>query len=138
MKLKIKHILVINQCLLNLDPPSAQKQKAPDATAKEAKSYDFSAKVAFRMVTNLGRTQITVDDVEAVRQKTIGKYVAAGETQISPDKVGAFQAEFLPMLEMEQDIDLLTIDVKELDLDKNKVPWSDLAPLIGKVIVGEL
>lgn len=124
-----RQILQLQQLLGRLDPGTS------DNRAKSA--FSFKAKVAYAFARNLKRLKNVVEDLEKTRVDTFKKYRVGEEETLTGEAAKEFNKEFGEVLDETVDFKFHSVDINELELDKNNVNTEILAELLDTIVVGE-
>ncbi len=132
VKLTNKQILNVFQVLAKLDP-------GLDPNSRTKSAFTFKAKVAYALARNFKRLRAVVDDLEKVRVDTFKKYrTKEDEEQLTGEAAKKFTAEFGEVLDEVVEHEFYTIDVSDLELDKNHINVDVLSELLDTIITGEV
>lgn len=129
-KVTNKQILMLFQVLSKLDPS--------DSTNRTKSAYQFKAKVVYALARNFRRLKQVVEDLEKSRLVTFKKYQIDNEETLMGDAAKAFNKDFNELLETTVDFEFLTINIQDLELDKNSISMDVIAELLDYIIVGEI
>lgn len=131
VKLTNKQLLTIFQVLAKLDP-------GLDPQSRTKSAFTFKAKVSYALARNFKRLRGVIDDLEKTRVDTFKKYRVGEEENLTGDAAKKFTAEFQEVLDETLDFDFHTVDVNDLELDKNHVNMDVLAELLDTIVLGEI
>lgn len=132
VKLTNRQILNTFQVLAKLDP-------GLDPNSRTKSAFTFKAKVSYALARNFKRLRGTVDELEKVRIETFKKYRSnENEEQLQGEAAKKFTAEFSELLNEEVEFDFYTVDVADLELDKNHINVDVLSELLDTIVVGEV
>jgi len=131
VKLSNKQLLTIFQVLSKLDPGLDPQNRTKSA-------FTFKAKASYVLARNFKRLRGIVDDLEKIRVDTFKKYRQGEEETLSGENAKQFTAEFQEVLDETVEFDFYTIDVNDLELDKNHVNMDVLSELLDTIVIGEI
>jgi len=101
----------------------------------EKERFKFSPLTLLSLARNVRRLKDTAEDIERTRQQLVrdygvGKWDEKGNRiPDSSEKLRAFNDAFQQVLDVEADVDLFRIKIKELRLEQNNIPVTALAAL---------
>ena len=131
VKLTNKQLLTIFQVLAKLDPGLDPQNRTKSA-------FTFKAKVSYALARNFKKLRSVIDDLEKTRVDTFKKYRTGEEENLTGEPAKKFTAEFQEVLDETLDFDFHTVDVNDLELDKNHVNMDVLAELLDTIVLGEI
>lgn len=130
-KVSNKQILNIFQVLSKLDPGLDEKNRTKSL-------FNFKAKASYALARNYRKLRSTVDDLEKVRVDTFKKFRTGEEETLTGDNAKKFNVEFTELLETQVDFTFYTVEVADLELEKNSITVDVLAELLDTIVVGEV
>lgn len=131
VKLTNKQILTSFQVLSKLDP-------GLDPNSRTRSAFAFKAKVTYALARNFKKLRSVVDDLEKTRVETFKKYRQGEEENLTGEAAKKFTTEFQEVLDEPAEFDFHSIDINELELDKNHVNMDVIAELLDTIIIGEI
>lgn len=134
MQLKNKQIIALFNAMSKLDPTLDK-----DNPNKGKSTFTFKAKASYALARNYKKIRGIVEDIEKTRVETFMKYSNGETDKLTGEAAVKFAKEFNELLEQTSPVELHTIDVNDLELDKNPVAITDLlSELADVMVVGEV
>lgn len=131
VKLTNKQLLTIFQVLAKLDP-------GLDPQSRTKSAFTFKAKASYALARNFKKLRGVVDDLEKTRVDTFKKYRQGEEETLSGENAKQFTAEFQEVLDETTEFDFHTVDINDLELDKNHINMDVISELLDTIILGEV
>ena len=132
VKLTNKQLFNVFQVLAKLDP-------GLDPQSRTKSAFTFKAKVSYAFARNFKKLRAIVDDLEKTRIETFKKYrTKEDEEQLTGEAAKKFTAEFGEVLDETIEFDFHTVDIGDLELDKNHINIDVLSELLDTILTGEI
>lgn len=130
----LKNVAIANlfDRLLQLDTPPTKQGETPVKNP-----YNFNAKTLFAFAKNLRILKQAVQDLEDTKAKILEKYRVEGETKIKDEDLAKAQIEFNEVLNAPVQLSFHELNVNELNLGANQIPFIILDELLASFVVGE-
>lgn len=137
-KIKLSQIATLLQCLTGLDGRQRIIKDANGAETSVFEAFDYSIKVTWNRVKNIGLLERKAKDLEKQRDELRKKHGAVGSGEVPKATRQAFIDDWVKTLELEEELTGgLTFSVADLNLydpkenpTGNKIPGSVLAALM--------
>ncbi len=141
-KIKLSQIQTLLTCLSGLDGRQRIIKDANGAETAVFEPFEYSVKVTWNRVKNIGLLERKSADLEKQRNKLREKHGAVGTGEVPKEKRQAFLDEWIKTLEIEEELTGgLTFTEKELNLfdpednpTGNKIPGTVLATLMPFIV----